>query len=55
MVALGWDRIVRDTGETAKARKRKVDTEWIHPPVGDAAEILRRADYRVSTRPVASA
>jgi NADH dehydrogenase len=46
----GWERRVQSTGETAKARKRAVNQEWIYPPTDDADEILRRADYRVSTR-----
>jgi NADH dehydrogenase len=46
----GWQRTVRTTGATAKQRKREVNEKWIYPPVGDAAEILRQADYRFSTR-----
>lgn len=46
----GWDRTVEMSGAAAKRRKRAVNEEWIYPPVHDRAEILRRADYRVSTR-----
>jgi len=47
----GWDRTVALSGADAKRRKRAVNEEWIYPPVHDRTEILRRADYRVSTRP----
>lgn len=46
----GWDRTVELSGADAKKRKRAVNERWIYPPVHDRAEILRRADYRVSTR-----
>lgn len=46
----GWDRTVEASGAAAKKRKRTVNEEWIYPPVHDRTEILRRADYRVSTR-----
>lgn len=46
----GWNRTVAASGATAKKRKRTVNEEWIYPPVHDRTEILRRADYRVSTR-----
>lgn len=46
----GWERAVALTGQAAKDRKRLVNEVWIYPPVGDAEEILRRADFRVSTR-----
>ncbi|MFC4913826.1 NAD(P)/FAD-dependent oxidoreductase [Actinomadura gamaensis] len=55
VTARGWDRIVHTTGAVAKARKQQVNTQWIYPPLDDAEEILRRADYRVSTRPTSSA
>ncbi|RDI44489.1 NAD(P)/FAD-dependent oxidoreductase [Nocardia mexicana] len=48
----GWDRTVVSTGETAKARKRKVNELWIYPPVDDADELLRQADYRFSHRQI---
>jgi NADH:quinone reductase (non-electrogenic) len=46
----GWDRTVELTPAEAKHRKRQVNEVWIYPPVDDAEEILRRADYRVSNR-----
>ncbi|MGW1738848.1 NAD(P)/FAD-dependent oxidoreductase [Nocardia sp. NPDC001965] len=48
----GWDRRVVATGETAKARKRKVNELWIYPPTDDPAELLRQADYRFSVRQI---
>lgn len=48
----GWDRRVVSTGETAKARKRKVNELWIYPPTDDPAELLRQADYRFSARQI---
>ncbi|WP_242891932.1 NAD(P)/FAD-dependent oxidoreductase [Actinomadura litoris] len=51
----GFERTVESTGETAKARKRAVNEEWIYPPVHDAEALLRRADHRLSVRrPVAA-
>ncbi|WP_028926845.1 NAD(P)/FAD-dependent oxidoreductase [Pseudonocardia acaciae] len=46
----GWDRAVELTEQEAKQRKRQVNEVWIYPPVDDAEELLRRADYRTSTR-----
>ncbi|MGI5224635.1 NAD(P)/FAD-dependent oxidoreductase [Actinoallomurus sp. CA-142502] len=46
----GWERRVQMTGETAKARKRAVNEEWIYPPTGDAEEILRHAEPGFSVR-----
>ncbi|MGW0561196.1 hypothetical protein ACWDZ4_11265 [Streptomyces sp. NPDC003016] len=40
----GWERTVRLTGSEAKARKRMITEQWIHPQLDDAEEILRRAD-----------
>jgi len=51
----GWDRTVAATGPTAKKRKKTINENWIYPPVHDRTEILRRADYRVSTRAGAAA
>lgn len=34
----GWERTVEQSGEAAKAIKRKINTEWIYPPLGDARE-----------------
>jgi NADH dehydrogenase len=31
----GWDRQVRLTRETGKARKREINTQWIYPPAAD--------------------
>lgn len=47
----GWNRTINATGTRAKHRKQAINQEWIYPPVHDRTEILRRADYRVSTRP----
>ncbi|MFD0487977.1 NADH dehydrogenase [Saccharopolyspora erythraea NRRL 2338] len=50
----GWRRTVTSAHHAAKQRKRTVNEVWIHPPADDAEELLRRADFRVSTRqPVA--
>ncbi|MER7398297.1 FAD-dependent oxidoreductase [Streptomyces sp. NPDC000151] len=47
----GWDRALREVPVAyAKARKRAINETWIHPPVDDAEEILRRADFRVGQR-----
>jgi NADH dehydrogenase len=46
----GWERTIQTTGAEAKRRKRRVNEQWIYPPVDDATEILRRAHYAVSTR-----
>lgn len=47
----GWDRVVEMTGETGKAMKREINTQWIYPPAADrekafaAAEWARLVDY----------
>ncbi|MEU7483563.1 FAD-dependent oxidoreductase [Streptomyces sp. NPDC042319] len=47
----GWDRALREAPAAyAKARKRAINETWIYPPVDDAEEILRRADFRVGQR-----
>ncbi|WP_030623639.1 NAD(P)/FAD-dependent oxidoreductase [Streptomyces sclerotialus] len=47
----GWDRALREVPVAyAKARKRAINESWIYPPVDDAEEILRRADFRVGQR-----
>ncbi|MEU4312443.1 FAD-dependent oxidoreductase [Nocardia sp. NPDC024068] len=46
----GWERRVVATGDTAKARKRKVNELFIYPPTDDPDELLRQADYRFSVR-----
>lgn len=48
VLTLGWDREVARTGAEAKQLKRSVNTEWIYPPLDDAQEILKLADYRTS-------
>lgn len=40
----GWSREVKMEGAEAKALKHQINTEWIYPPTGDRAEILRSAD-----------
>jgi NADH dehydrogenase len=52
VLTTGWDRTVVQTGADAKNLKRKINAEWIYPPVDDAATILRHADHR-TTRPTA--
>lgn len=47
----GWDRVIRSTGEEAKARKTATNQQRIYPPLDDAEEILRVADFRVGVRP----
>ncbi|HEX5165884.1 MAG TPA: FAD-dependent oxidoreductase [Thermomicrobiales bacterium] len=36
----GWDRIVRETGDVAKARKRRINTVVIYPPANATGEQL---------------
>jgi len=55
VLTTGWERTVHSTGAEAKQRKRMVNEQWIYPPTDDAAEILRRAHYMVSTRQPAPA
>ncbi|GII75151.1 pyridine nucleotide-disulfide oxidoreductase [Sphaerisporangium rufum] len=50
----GWERTVLSTGDAAKQRKIATNQERIYPPLDDAAEILRAADYRVGIRPPAA-
>ncbi|RJO73764.1 dehydrogenase [Nocardia panacis] len=47
---VGWDRALHESGPAAKEVKRAVNSVWIYPPVDDAAELLRQADFRVSAR-----
>ncbi|WP_205718623.1 NAD(P)/FAD-dependent oxidoreductase [Actinomadura sp. WMMA1423] len=47
----GWERTVQSTGEVAKKRKITTNRERIYPPLDDAEEIMRVADYRVGVRP----
>ncbi|GII97450.1 NAD(P)/FAD-dependent oxidoreductase [Sinosporangium siamense] len=46
----GWERTVEATGDQAKQRKMTTNRERIYPPLDDAAEILRVADFRVGVR-----
>ncbi|VXB07489.1 NAD(P)/FAD-dependent oxidoreductase [Aeromicrobium sp. 9AM] len=46
----GWERTVQKLGAEAKAHKQRTNRERIYPPVRDAEELLRIADYKVSTR-----
>jgi NADH:ubiquinone reductase (H+-translocating) len=50
----GFDRAVRATGASAKRIKRHINQELIYPPLDDAVEILRRADYLVARTPSAN-
>ncbi|GGT02594.1 NAD(P)/FAD-dependent oxidoreductase [Streptomyces chromofuscus] len=47
-VATGRDRIVQKTGEQGKALKRRINAEWLYPPVDDADALLKLADYQGS-------
>lgn len=46
----GWDRQVELRGIVAKNTKQKINTQWIYPPLGDRAEILRSADIDAKRR-----
>ncbi|MBF6064110.1 FAD-dependent oxidoreductase [Nocardia terpenica] len=46
----GFERTLNTVGEIAKRRKLAVNEVWIYPPVDDAEELLRQADFRVSAR-----
>ncbi|WP_232667325.1 NAD(P)/FAD-dependent oxidoreductase [Pseudonocardia sp. TRM90224] len=48
VLTLGWDRAVAQTGAAAKQLKQSINTEWIYPPVDDAAAILTLADHRTT-------
>ncbi|MGP4015541.1 NAD(P)/FAD-dependent oxidoreductase [Saccharopolyspora sp. 5N708] len=50
VTTLGWERTIHTTGAVAKQRKRRINEQWIYPPVDDAAEIIRQADFKVSVR-----
>ncbi len=49
VLTAGWDREVKLTGPPAKQLKRKIN-QAIYPPVDDAAEMLKRADFRAASR-----
>jgi NADH dehydrogenase len=46
VVATGWDREVRLTGESAKAMKKAIVESYIYPPVDDPAVMLAFARAR---------
>ena len=46
----GWNRVVEKTGEAAKAHKQRTNRQRIYPPLDEAAEIMRVADFNVTTR-----
>jgi NADH dehydrogenase len=50
----GFERTVRATGSSGKRIKRHINQELIYPPLDDAVEILRRADYRAARTPSAN-
>jgi len=50
----GFERTVRATGSSGKRIKRHVNQELIYPPLDDAVEILRRADYLAARTPSAN-
>jgi NADH dehydrogenase len=47
----GFERTVCATGSSGKRIKRHINQELIYPPLDDAVEILRRADYLAARRP----
>jgi NADH dehydrogenase len=47
----GFERTVRATGSSAKQIKRRINRDLIYPPLDDAVEILRRADYGADRSP----
>lgn len=44
----GWDRQIQNASDEAKARKRMINTQWIYPPTGTAADIF--AALRIDAR-----
>jgi NADH dehydrogenase len=50
----GFARAVRATRSSGKRIKRLINQELIYPPLDDAAEILRRADYLTERTPSAN-
>jgi len=44
MYSEGWDRQVKMTPADAKALKRRINTEWIHPPLASRSATLAAAD-----------
>lgn len=55
--ARGWDPQLEQTGETAKATKREINTVWIYPPAPDRAKLFAAAPAQVMdlSLPVAAA
>ena len=45
--ARGWDPRLEQTGETAKATKREINTVWIYPPAPDRETLFAVAPDRV--------
>jgi hypothetical protein len=43
VLTVGWDRNVAQTRAEAKDLERKINAEWIYPPVDDAATTRRRS------------
>lgn len=44
MYSEGWDRQIRMTPAEAKALKRRINTEWIYPPLASRSATLAAAD-----------
>ena len=45
--ARGWNPQLEQTGETAKATKREINTVWIYPPAPDRAKLFAAAPVQV--------
>jgi NADH dehydrogenase len=45
--ARGWNPQLEQTGETAKATKREINTVWIYPPAPDRAKLFAAAPAQV--------
>jgi NADH dehydrogenase len=50
VLTMGWDRRVEKVGQEAKSHKMRTNRERIYPPVNNPADLIRIADFRVSTR-----
>lgn len=50
VLTTGWDRVIDKTGEEAKAHKRRTNRQRIYPPLDQADDILRAADFNVTSR-----
>ena len=42
--ARGWNPLLEQTGDQAKATKREINTVWIYPPKAERAAALASAD-----------